>query len=115
MLHLAVAAPAAALVGLDAIRFTSVISNYARREGVRVLLGNGDGTFQSGAGVTSTPMVWVRVADFNRDGRTDVATILIEEPAIVESRAFLLVFLGQGDGTFGPETRTELIRRALLV
>ena len=85
-----------------------LISNYARREGVRVLLGNGDGTFQSGAVVTSTRMAQVRVADFNRDGRTDVATIRLEEPVTWESRRFLLIFLGQGDGTFGPETRTEV-------
>ena len=85
-----------------------VISNYIRGEGVRILLGNGDGTLRSGAVVSSTPMEQVQVADFNRDGRTDVAAILLEEP-----RAYLLVFLGQGDGAFGPERRTEMLRRAL--
>jgi uncharacterized protein (TIGR03437 family) len=83
-----------------------LISN---REGVRVLLGNGDGAFQSGAVVTTAPMVWVQVADFNHDGRPDVATSFLEEPVRTESRRFLLVFLGQGDGTFGPEIRTEII------
>lgn len=54
-----------------------LISNYARREGVRVLLGNGDGTFQSGAVVTSRPMVGVLpAADFNRDGRPDCRHVL---------------------------------------
>ncbi|HYM09536.1 MAG TPA: FG-GAP-like repeat-containing protein [Bryobacterales bacterium] len=85
-----------------------LISNYAQGEGVRVLLGNGDGTFHAAATVTSTPVSQVRVTDFNRDGRADVATILTELKAGEPAKNFLLVFLGRGDGTFGPEIRTQL-------
>ena len=88
-----------------------LISNYARGEGVRVLLGNGDGTFSPGAVVTSTPMSQVRVADFNGDGRLDVATIL---PGGTAAGNFLAVFLGRGDGTFSPEIRTPVTGGALV-
>jgi uncharacterized protein (TIGR03437 family) len=77
--------------------------------GVRVLLGNGDGTFQSGAMVSALAAVQVRVADFNRDGRPDVAFLPMPGtyPGLAPSGSTtLLVFLGQGDGTFGPEIRT---------
>jgi FG-GAP-like repeat len=48
-------------------------------QGVRVLLGNGDGTFHPGATITTGnlgPVGQVTVADFNYDGRLDVATLL---------------------------------------
>jgi hypothetical protein len=59
---------------------------------VSVLLGNGDGTFQT-ALATSTPELGgvqsLAVADFNGDGRLDVA-----------SGAGNVLLLGNGDGTF---------------
>ena len=63
--------------------------------GLDVLLGNGDGSFGS-------PMVFAEgsgqpsqmaVADFNGDGKADLAVI-------DRSTSSLLVFLGNGDGTF---------------
>ncbi len=80
-------------------------------QGVRVLLGNGDGTFRSGAMVTALAAVQVRVADFNRDGRTDVSLLPMpgSYPELGAAGATtFLVFLGQGDGTFGPEIRTPI-------
>jgi uncharacterized protein (TIGR03437 family) len=74
--------------------------------GVRVLLGNGDGTFQFGGTVTATAAVQVRVADFNRDGAADVA--ICNLPASPGSTPAILVFLGRGDGTFGPGIRTPI-------
>jgi uncharacterized protein (TIGR03437 family) len=93
-------------------------------EGVRVWLGNGDGTFRSGALLTSlaadvaklnTPGVSDRVrqvvvADFNHDGRGDVAMLPLSSPLIP-----LLVLPGQGDGTFGPAIRTQIEALGLLV
>jgi uncharacterized protein (TIGR03437 family) len=72
--------------------------------GVRVFLGHGDGTFQFGAIVTALAAAQVRVSDFNRDGRTDVVLSYVDSTQATS----LLVFLGQGDGTFSPEIRTQL-------
>src|SRR5438477_2188800 len=58
-----------------------------------VLLGNGDGTFQSATTITTPPTGFgsVAVADFNGDGSLDVA-----------SGAGNFLLLGNGDGTFQP-------------
>jgi hypothetical protein len=62
---------------------------------VSVLLGNGDGTFQSqvpySTGTNSDPQ-WVAVADFNKDGHPDLVT--------ADSGQGIGVMLGNGDGTF---------------
>jgi hypothetical protein len=60
---------------------------------VSVLLGAGDGTFRPLLSfATGATMKFVRVADFNSDGRPDVIVV----------GSGLSVFLGNGDGTFGP-------------
>jgi hypothetical protein len=62
---------------------------------ISVLLGNGDGTFQ-----TSVPYAagrsprWVAIADYDGDGILDVAASDYSVPSIS-------VLLGKGDGTFG--------------
>ena len=67
-------------------------SNCSNGGGIGVLLGNGDGTFQT-AQTTLTPAILgggqIAVADFNGDGKLDAA---------IGSGAVLL--LGKGDGTF---------------
>jgi hypothetical protein len=62
---------------------------------IAVLLGNGDGTFQSSkqspaAATPRSPLV----ADFNHDGRLDIA--------LVNQGGGISILLGNGDGTFGP-------------
>jgi FG-GAP-like repeat len=69
---------------------------------IAVLLGNGDGTFQS-ALVSNTEAVLATVAigDFNRDGRLDVAV----DNACPDSgctSGSVNILLGKGDGTFQP-------------
>ena len=58
--------------------------------GVTVLLGNGDGTFTtvSGSAIPVTGTAFGTVADFNQDGKVDIAAATGE------------VLLGNGDGTF---------------
>jgi hypothetical protein len=62
---------------------------------ISILLGNGDGTFRSPAQFASgTTPVWPVIADFNEDGKPDVA-VVDNSPTPQVS-----VMLGNGDGTF---------------
>jgi len=63
-----------------------------------VFLGNGDGTFQAGVGYGPEVLSEssnVLLADYNEDGKTDMAVTIGEASADQ-----VLVFLGRGDGTF---------------
>jgi hypothetical protein len=61
---------------------------------VAVLLGNGDGTFQTAVNYDAGNQPdWVAVGDFNRDGKLDLA---VANP----SSQNVSVLLGNGDGTF---------------
>src|SRR5262249_11018670 len=79
----------------DGVQDLAVVNGGVGYNGVSVLLGNGDGTFQAavnfGAGVTP---VSVAVGDFNGDGVRDlvVANFFISNN--------VSVLLGNGDGTF---------------
>jgi len=64
--------------------------------GVGVSLGNGDGTFQTGAfyaAGTDTEVSYLAVGDFNRDGIPDVAAT---------GASGVWLFTGNGDGTLNP-------------
>jgi len=71
---------------------------------VAVLLGNGDGTFQSTKSYASgINTVSIAVADVNGDGKPDV--IVANNSFGASSTSNLGVLLGNGDGTFGePQT-----------
>ncbi len=66
---------------------------------LRILLGNGDGTFTTGAdyAIDDSPMFPraspVVIADFNRDGKPDLAVIH-------SSTSSIDIMMGNGDGTF---------------
>jgi hypothetical protein len=64
-----------------------------------ILLGNGDGTFNEGptVGVTGQNVNNAVVADFNGDGKLDLAISLSDANQVQ-------VLLGNGDGTFNPLT-----------
>lgn len=69
-----------------------------------LMLGNGDGTFQVpsyviGSGSSLTAAIGAVVADFNKDGKLDVATAI--QTSGPTSQAFITISLGKGDGTFG--------------
>ena len=71
---------------------------------VLLLTGKGDGTFTAGTdvpltGAPGTNFVSLAAADFNRDGRLDLAAAISDgEPGSGE----LVILLGRGDGTFHP-------------
>ena len=66
--------------------------------------GNGDGTFQAPAVAYSTPITLVSVAaaDVNGDGNLDLVGVGVNDPSQIptDGNGQLLVFLGNGDGTF---------------
>jgi hypothetical protein len=65
---------------------------------VDVLLGNGDGTFQSGVQYAAGKYAdCVGIGDFNHDGKLDVA-------ACDGASNTVAILLGNGDGTLGPPT-----------
>ena len=65
------------------------------RDGLAVLLGNGDGSFKPAVTSVKANSTDVAAADFNGDGETDLALATSNE-GVVE------VVLGNGDGTFQP-------------
>jgi hypothetical protein len=67
--------------------------------GVVLLLGNGDGTFQSPVTVaTGGTFTAVVAADFNHDGKMDLAALV---RSVNGGHGVVQVLLGNGDGTFG--------------
>jgi len=72
-----------------------------------VLLGKGDGTFQSAlSSTTGAAAGLVLVSDINRDGKPDVVTL---------SGTTLLTFLGRGDGTFSSGIAGPVLANGLLL
>jgi len=68
--------------------------DYESNGEVSILLGNGDGSFQTATGYSPAQYdEGLAVADFNRDGKLDFA--------VANNKTnFVNVFLGNGDGTF---------------
>jgi hypothetical protein len=66
---------------------------------VAVLLGNGDGTFQSAVTYSTS----ISIADLNHDGRPDLVVANVSCPGnLCGSPGGLSVLLGNGDGSFQP-------------
>ncbi len=80
-------------------------SNYTNSNYVSILLGNGDGTFQSAIQYSTYMDFWnggrqpydVFAADFNNDGDNDVAALCTFSHGVS-------ILLGNGDGTFQSAT-----------
>lgn len=76
-----------------------VIPTGGTSAAISILLGNGDGTFRNSSGYTSNLLsiycTSIDVADFNGDGKLDLALTNSEAPANA-----VAIVLGNGDGTF---------------
>ena len=74
---------------------------------ITIFLGNGDGTFQAGVdyatGTTNTSPVGIVAADFNGDGKLDLAVANAATNTVS-------VFLGNGDGTFQTNTDSPVVQ-----
>jgi hypothetical protein len=77
--------------------------------GVVVLLGKGDGTFQTPTVLTAgtARAVGVAAGDVNGDGKLDLVAVMIS-PDYSLQPVTLAVFLGNGNGTFAPAITTKL-------
>jgi FG-GAP-like repeat len=78
-----------------------VVARYAG--GVSVFLGSNSGVYTPTRYSTPAGVIGVLAADFNRDGKADVA-------ALSSRQANLTVMLGNGDGTFGSGVRYRVGR-----
>src|SRR5216684_5706863 len=74
---------------------------------ITVLLGNGDGSFKiqvNYPGCTVGSAVQILLADFNRDGHTDIALGCSDFKNAGGTNGGLVIILGNGDGTFKAPT-----------
>jgi hypothetical protein len=70
-----------------------VMDDYAT--GFQVLLGNGDGTFQTPVDTKLNTSLSFDIGDFNGDGKTDVVV-----STIVNAQSLMSIYLSNGDGSF---------------
>jgi hypothetical protein len=69
---------------------------------LEILLGNGKGFFQLGTKIEFSR--WTHVADCNRDGRSDLATVLAQS----ETQTTMGIHLAQADGSLRAPVRTVI-------
>lgn len=91
--------------------------NAAEPATLTSLLNQGDGTFGSPVPVNYTPQqnggsikfLYVEAADFNKDGKPDLALVYLSNPTVAGSYVNPVIFLpGNGDGSFGAEIDSVL-------
>ena len=75
---------------------------------IAILLGNGDGTFQSPLLTNSPQPFFVVAADFNGDGKLDLAISLLNHTNVA-------ILLGNGDGTFRPARLYSISQAAAML
>jgi len=81
------------------LAFTDAEYNSNQSYSVRILLGNGDGTFREGCRGREGQVINIASADFNWDGIPDLVATKVC-PAKLGQFACISILLGNGDGTF---------------
>jgi len=80
---------------------TAVNGTSSGNGSVSILLGNGDGTFQSARSFTvPTNLSGIAAGDFNEDGRDDLAVLRFASATNTADQGDITIFLSNGDGTF---------------
>jgi hypothetical protein len=88
----------------DGVRDLAVLDGVNPGAAVSVLLGNGDGSFQAPRSSPVSGLVArMAAADFNGDGRTDLAVAVNQYNP---TQGAVQVLLGKGDGTFRMQVTT---------
>jgi uncharacterized repeat protein (TIGR01451 family) len=86
-----------------------VISDGLTTGGIQILLGKGDGTFSTGALISDTGVHTPVATDLNHDGKVDLVASKSQvscqsgPPTVCQATVAIVVFLGNGDGTFQKE------------
>lgn len=76
---------------------------YTTFNGFSVLLGNGDGTFQTSQDYRSAqPLIALRVGDFDGDDKADIVAIDGDPQSTFRYGDRLEIYTGNGNGTFRP-------------
>ncbi|MGA2357550.1 MAG: FG-GAP-like repeat-containing protein [Terriglobales bacterium] len=85
-------------------------ADFSASKGLIILLGNGNGTFQSPISIPIDEFgpTWVTVGDFNKDGKLDLAVGGYWVGGGLFGGGGLAILLGNGDGTFGSPTYYSL-------
>jgi hypothetical protein len=78
---------------------------------VSILLGNGDGSFQPPRTTPLTVATDLAVADFNLDGKADLAVTDYDSNS---GAIRILVLIGNGDGTFQSASQGAVVQSTLL-
>jgi hypothetical protein len=90
-----------------------VTANTGTSGNLSVLLGNGDGSFQPAVTYPAAAGAqYVAVGDFNGDGKPDLA---VSNFSFTTFTFNLLIFLGNGDGTFRAPLITSVMSDAYVV
>jgi hypothetical protein len=90
-----------------------VIAAFGTGGNLSVLLGNGDGSFQPAVTIPGAAGArFVAVGDFNGDGKPDLVTSFVNLSNFTTN---LVVFLGNGDGSFQAPRATSVFNAAQVV
>jgi len=93
---------------LRGIERTDLLVAEADSNSVGVFLSNGDGTFVESVVALPSTAVCLLVADFNNDGKLDIAAPMNDENSETDPNVYIATLPGLGNGSFGAPVITPL-------